>query len=512
MGILTINSNNIEKHLWIWDFLEAERQIGVEQWPKEKIFAYHDKEFKFAALVFVRPRSNSKAESNFKVDYAYEMEGLTKLGAGSFGSVQKISCTLSENRETHLKEISKRNRVVKLEGKSDAESEYALSKKLRHLHLKSPVNGRLVMRNLGEQTLKAYLRNNIKRLSRADRLALTKTLLYVYDEQVIKQNIGHHDLHLSNILININPIEHKKCTANDANFNYELNIIDYGHAKPYSACNPTPDFEKYIAPIINSLWDIPYLPKKIRCTLNNNSNLSDYYNCFCKDELIFSPNSSSQESLDHLMSFLKKLEDINPDLSKELKKIILESIQNSHLNDLKPLKLATIKCRTILNQNNLNDLSFPIVVFGEHHQKQIIFNQIENHCQHLESKGRALLKTSLEQEGKQLCAAVKELREETLNAIYNTQGLSKSNLKACQSICQKLDQKNKKALEIHRDFDYIWAEIAVVLSSLIVLYPLVLTFNYILNKRIGLFSETKASTAVKALDKDFEKLQHLVLN
>ncbi|WP_217423686.1 AarF/UbiB family protein [Legionella micdadei] len=418
------------------------------------------------------------------------------LGSGAFGAVFKISCTISQGKDNRGFQALDKNRVVKFESEYYARREYGAGKYALHLHMKKPIKGRLVMRNLGEKSfaeIESLLTDPHKKL------ALTKELLKAYEEQLIKQQLEHGDLHSRNILVKVNP---------DKNNPFEVNIIDFGlavHIKNGRQSVYLLDFYDYVVPLITRIWKTPETPNMIRKFLAGNHQFNEFVALF--DKVVLSPCKHSQKSLDQLLAFLEKLTISQPRLSEELKKQVLAAVEQSTSTDMQPLQEVVARCRATLHADRIEEPSFPVVVFDNNKERQLLFNQIEEYYHKLEKKGECLCSTSQQEEGKQLCVIVSQLRKKTWEAIDPHNNHGRVQLLECRDFCKSLLEGNKHLLDIRRNNNYIWAEVGVILGSLIVLYPIALGINYLVTRRLGFFTETESAKGAKRLDKDFEALE-----
>lgn len=480
MGQLILNSSNISQNHWVWDFLCQDLRNDQHYWTKNTTYSYKNIEFKFAEDIFARRRKNQK-------NMVFEMLSESRLGSGWYGSVYPISLTISMGKNGF--QARNKNRVVKIQHPQNAIREYNIAYSIQHLHIKRPTQyGYMVMKNLGSMTLSRFLREN--NLSNYQRLDLTKALLKAYKEQVLDLDLYHNDLHRhkNNILVKTN---------SDKSPQYEINIVDYALAEPANKNNENNDFWYGIAKVIYGLWD--EAPKKISDLFNDpvrRFNVSEYYRVF--DDLWLAPPLAAQESVDKLQLFFDNLALSQEKLANSLKAIISKSLATWDVNAINE---AIIKCRAILEQN-IHSPDFPIVNLGNDH----IFNRIENYYNQLEEKAKNLEATEeYQKEGEELSKALKILREKTLDAIYSKENRTEK-IKDCQNYCVKINNEHKKTLEIHRNYNYIFAEIAVILSSLIIFYPLFLGIHYARTGRLGFFSEANSAIVAKELENDIEKL------
>ena len=486
MTKLVLDSTNISQNPWVWDVLEAHRCANSGYMRKGVSFKYNNKVYEFGQDIFVRERK--------KGGYAYELVS-TYVGRGAYGTVNKIACTISLGKNNSGFQVSDKKRVVKFLHPSAATREYAVGKYAPHLHMKKPIGDRLVMRNLGDMTLDSPTN---RPFSRQERLALTKALLKAYKEQLLRPKLIHNDLHGGNILIKVHPEK--------APNQYEVNIIDYGLGKHMVSLRSeeTSDFWS-IAQMIHRFWDISGAPKEVKALFSRYDSplFKEYVEIF--DKIILSPTAHTQKSLDELVSFFEALAD--KVLCNTLKGQILTALAQSTPQNMGPLKEAVIRCRTTLAEHNINKPSFPFVTFEKDKKRQQLFNQIEDYYQELEKKACYLCTTSQRKEGKQLYEVVNRLRKHTLDAVYQTDAKEReAQLLECRSFCKSFLDENQHLLNIRRNSNYVWGEIAVILASLIVLYPVALGINYLCTGRVGFFSETNSVKGAKKLDQDFAGL------
>ncbi len=488
---LYLTSKNIKNYPWIWDFLESEREKGILIWEEQNIYQFQNQYFQFATTIFVRERKNH--------GYAYEMESPDILGSGSFATVAMSLVTLSQGKDEAGFQAENKSRVIKKQPQPFALDEYARSKAHSHLHIKKPTEGRIVLKNLGLTTTE-FLSNYLSSMTLPDRVALSKAILQAYNQQLVEPQIGHNDLYRNNILI--------KTTANSKN-KYQVNIIDYAFARtiPSSETDKTPDFACILF-ILQDLWQSKSMPQRIANLLNDEIRMlkfSEWQHCF--NDLLISPTALCQEPIDNLESFFEKLKGSHQDLAAQLRSIISEALKLSTKDDLKPLKKGVLSCLNQLKINKINTPRFPIAVFDTDSTKQSLYNKIENYYQHIEAKGNFFLPTHAHEEGHNLCEALNDLNSKTLEAIYTPKASQKNQIEICQQSCKNLLKKNKYILETHRNFNYIWAELALIVCSLIVLYPLIIAINYGINGRIGFFSQTKSMIKGRKLEDNFEQLK-----
>ncbi|CAM3137549.1 serine/threonine-protein kinase [Legionella steigerwaltii] len=485
---LIIDSQNIANNEWIWDFLESQRLIGKEIWKPNEVFTYNGTSYTFQQTVFARQRKN------LKQGYAYEMISSARLGSGEFGSVFRISCTISQGK-TNTFQAKDKHRVVKFLDPLNALREYEVARYAEHLHIKAPTQNYLVMKEMPGQTLSRFLSKYS--LTRQQKLDLSIALANAIKEQLIDRKIIHRDLHGDNILIKYDPQSSQKP--------FTVNIIDYGLASYIP--NLTIHRENYdvfsLCELLEWIWaNESNRPKYINQLLYLRSNNILHY--LCLDEIVISPTSQSQEPLDRMFVYLNWLG--NKDLARELRTNLLTALKDSRPNNLALMRQAVDQCIEKLQQHKIDLNTFPYPIFMEDLEKQKLFNDIDAYFRLLENKGKSLKNTPQELEGEQLCAWARNLRQKTYQAAMMPSQDQRKALIDCNEYCKEALKDNKKLLDIHRDYNYIWAEIGVALCSLIVLYPIVGFIHYLATDRFRFFNQTESAAGAQKMEKNFSQL------
>ncbi|MBA2709012.1 MAG: hypothetical protein H0U57_00225 [Tatlockia sp.] len=487
MADIRINSSNIAEYSWLLDFFAEDLNKQIAYWHSNKTYSYKNIKFKFEQDIFPRYRKNSS-------EIAYEMKSFKALGNGVHGYVYPISVTLSYGKNKSGFQAKDKNRVVKVQDSYGARNEYQIAQYAPHLHAKQPHMGYMVMRNLGDSTLENFLKTSV---SRSERLLFTKGLLKAYKEQVVDLNLSHDDLHrhYRNFLVKEVP---------DSPHKFEINIVDYGLAEFLNSNtkNRTPDFSMAIVPIIRAIWNP--LPLKVK-TLINDPKRSDVFSEYEKvfDDLLISPWVKHQIPVDYFQFFLDNLANCNQiELASQLKQYIAEALSTENIDNFNE---SLQKCRALLKENNIS--IFPMIKFEKEPEKYALYNRLEESFQSLQTKANFLKSNeNYQTEGKSLSIALLKLREITLDAIHSPEGRIEK-INECQSFLTQLLNENKKGLEIHRNYNYILAEIAVVLGSLIIFYPLVFGLNYAIRGKLGFFSETNSLAATEEIEQEFEEMK-----
>ncbi|MCW8397961.1 protein kinase [Legionella sp. PATHC038] len=488
---LIIDSQNIAHNEWIWDYLESQRLVGKEVWKPNEVFTYNGTSYTFQQPVFARKRKNPAQ------GYAYEMLSTKRLGAGEYGSVYRISCTMSQGK-TNTFQAKDKHRVVKFLDPHHALNEYEVARYAAHLHIKAPTQHYLVMKEMPGETLFSFLSKYA--LSRQEKLDLSIALAYAIKEQLIDIKIIHRDLHGGNILIKYDP----QSSQNP----FIVNIIDYGIARYIPTL--TVYRENYdafsLCELLEWIWaNESDRPKYINRLLYLRSN--DILDYLCLDEIVISPTSRSQEPLDHMFVYLNKLE--NKELAQELQTNLLTALKGSKANNLALMRQAVQECIDRLQQHKIDLSTFPYPIFIEDLEKQKLFNDINTYFRLLENKGKSLKNTSQELEGEQLCALAHNLRQKTYQAAMMPSHDQRNALVECNEYCKQVLKDNKKLLDIHRDSNYIWAEIGIALCSLIVFYPVVGFIHYLATDRFRFFNQTESAAGAQKIEKNFNQLSTL---
>ena len=504
---LYINSHNIADHEWIWSFLESQRLLGKDLWKKEESFDYNGITYKFQQTVFARQRKNPQH------GYAYEMLSSEKLGNGLYGTVYRIACTISLGKMGYF-QVKNKHRVAKYQTQEKALREYKYACYTDHLHVKAPNQGYMSMRQIQGQTLSLFLKSYT--LTRAERLELTKSLLNAFKAQVVDKNLTHNDLHKDNILIQVHDTPNSRKQ-------FIINMIDYGFATftpkvgldqvNGDLVNQTKSGRngKRLSHTIKEIWNIKEsIPEPITRLFHSGSfSLANYISHF--NEVVVSPSLETQKPLDSMLTYFKRLEQTHLELAQELRNMLLSAVADSDTNQIDLLKKAVWSCKERLRAEQINiDTPFPYPIFISNPKKKHLFNEIYAYFQSLENKGTQLM-GSQKKEGQQLCAVVAHLREKTFNALYVPTSEEHKALIDCGYYCKKLLKENQKLLDIHRNNKYLWAEVGVLLGSLIVLYPLVVGIHYLVTGKLGLFTQTKSAQGAATMEKNFNRLHQMAL-
>ncbi|ETO93978.1 AarF/UbiB family protein [Legionella oakridgensis] len=494
---IQINSTNVAQNEWIWDFLESQRLLGKSIWHQGEKFTYNGTDYTFQQIVFARQRKDPKR------GYAYEMLSSEQLGRGAYGAIYRVACTISLGKNGHFQAQNK-HRVAKYQSHRDALYEFQSARFTDHLHVKVPNQGLMVMREIPGQTLHRFLLSTY--LTRAEKLELTKALLNAFKEQVVDRNLIHNDLHQGNILVHVDNQGPRK--------QFIINVVDYGLANfnPTLYLNkPYTDIANFLSLTIQQLWSSESdWPTPVAQLLNSNSSsLTDYITFF--NEAVASPNPQTQKPLESMLAYLKELEKTHQELASRLKSDLLEAVEHSSSNDVDLLKEAIQHCKESLVKAGIKLDTFPYPIFTNNPQKQQLFNEIYAYFQLLENKGKALMATSHKREGEQLCALVHQLRERTFNAHYLPPEKQKSELVECGNTCKRLLQENQHLLDIHRNTNYIWAEVSVIFCSLIVLYPIIAGIHYAATGRFTFFAQTESAQGATKMEKDFNQLNSIAV-
>ena len=482
---IIINSKNIAQNPWMWDYLEFQRQKNNQNiLLKGTTFKHNNQEYQLGETIIARERKENRG-------YAYEMVSEICLRLEGWGYVMKIACTISQGKNNKFQALNK-NRVVKYT--TLAEEEYAMGQDAKHM--KKPVGHRVVMRNLSDQTLAKFREGNYTNY-RQITLDLTKELLAVYKKQLVDRNLRHDNFSESNVLVKYDP--------ENTSQPFQMDIVDFGSVHPDQRIKRQANHSDLIR-TLRYIWDIPRKPSSVTSFLENSHEFEEYIDFF--EKLVLSPCDHSQRSFDNLLAFFDELGKSNLVLSEQLKNKVLEATKASSAENMQPLRDAIIDCRKLLMEKKIEAPSFPVVIFDENKNRQRLFYQIKQKYDELEQKGLSLCRDpSLSEEGKKLCEVVKQLRTKTLNAIYAPDAQKKTELSECRDLCKELLKENKGLLDIHRDNRYLLAEVGVVLSSLIIFYPVVLGANYLYTGKLGFFGETNSAQAAKYIDEDFAALE-----
>ena len=482
---------------WVWDFLESTPQKTF--WAENQTFTYNGVSFEFEQPIIRRQR---KSEHRAR-GYAYEEIASHPLGHGYYGEVYPITYTLSRDKSGQP-HISDKERVVKIVYlHQDADLEYESAHLTAHLHVKLPERGRMVMKKIkGEMLGDFLLSREEKPLAAKESWALVQAIARAVKEELADKHIRHQDLHSGNILV-----EFDKDTGM-----FHAHIIDYGLAKfseDVDASSVNKDLNQIFSSSMAfhaSLFSAAPYHCKLVLKMSNRMSLDDICSVLEKDVLL-APNEVAQKSLDDIAFYLWKLKSKNKELADRLTKRMREACDASTPQCLEPMRQAFLECQRILYEQGITDSVFSNIIMDSSPEKQRVFNEIFTYFYALYNKGNILKKMGLSKEGEQLQQLALKLRQITCEADRKPTEERHTALMECGQFCKQTLSTNHALLDIHRDKRYLFAEIAVIFSCLIVLYPFVAGFHYYATGRLSFYGQTKTSANAEKLDSDFNKLR-----
>lgn len=494
-----ISLRDIEKNPWLWDFLQTQSKSGVHLWKPNNDYFYQGNLFRFNHLILARVRTNKRQIKLPQDQCAYEeIDTNNLIGRGCHSQVFPIVYTLSTNK-AGVPTIKDKNRVVKYQQKGCyADHEYSMTVQAPHLHVKQPVEGYMVMRRIQGIPLSAL---RTKGFNRKEKLELTKALVLALKTQLVKNHIEHHDLHQNNIIIQITqplPTDEKQ---------FEANIIDFGWAKKMEHQNEGAyyqDWKDLIQLLSSFVWRTGALPESLRSIvrLNHYSIASIESVIHLIHRLSILPNDASLPVLDNIFSYLDQLEKSNAGLAKKLQAIMLDAIEQSTSDDLILLRKGIIDCIELLHTENIMDHVFFESILVHDAKQQLTFLSIFKHLNQIALKGNQLIIQGLLTEGNRLTGLAAHLKKLTFKSAYKP-ALERQNM---LKYCVKSVIAEKKSIDIHRNSKYIYAEIGIILASLIVLYPIIAGLHYLVTGQFTFFGQTSTAHHTEKLINNFEFL------
>lgn len=494
-----ISLRDIENNPWLWDFFQTQSKSGVHFWKPNNDYFYQGNLFRFSHLILARVRTNKRQLKLPQDQCAYEeIDTNNLLGRGCYSQVFPIVYTLSTNK-AGVPTIKDKHRVVKYQQKGRyADHEYLMTVQAQHLHVKQPVEGYMVMRKIDGIPLNAL---STQRLNRKEKLELTKTLVLALKTQLVNNHIEHLDLHQNNIIILMTqplPTDEKQ---------FEANIIDFGWAKKMEHRNEdtySQDWKDLIQLLSSFVWRNGGLPVSLRSIvrLNHYSMASIEHVIHLIHRLSILPNDASLLVLDNIFSYLDQLETSNAGLAKTLQVIMLDAIQQSTSDDLILLRKGILDCMELLHLDNIMDHVFFESILVHDAKQQLAYLSIFKHLNQLALKGNQLIIEGLITEGNRLRDLAAHLKKLTFISAYEPT-LDRQNILKC---CVKLLIAEEKSIDIHRNSNYIYAEIGIILASLIVLYPIIAGLNYLVTGRFTFFGQTSTAHHTEKLMNNFEFL------
>ena len=211
---IIINSTTIQSNPWILDFLESQRTKGIHYWKSNTVYTYNSTSFSFEEPILARQRKDPAK------GYAYEIMQTSPLAKGTYGTIFRISGTISSGK-ANVFQFKNKDRLVKQQDASDADKEYRVSRSVDHLHVKQPQDGFMVMRALKGEPLGSFLAQHS--LSTQEKIKLTKAIFKAYKEQIIDKKLIHNDINMGNIMVETHP--------DSTDEPYTAKMIDFGLAE-----------------------------------------------------------------------------------------------------------------------------------------------------------------------------------------------------------------------------------------------------------------------------------------
>lgn len=491
MNTITITPENIQDNPWIWDFFKSQTQRTLF-WPSNTTFYFGNQTFEFSQPVFARKRTNEAR------GYAFEMVSSQNIGQGVFGQLSKISKTISLDQLNHYS-VKDKNRVVKIQNPYQAIEEYDVGKYATHLHLKYPTKGYLVMSKMPGVTLQDFMANHS--LTRQETMELTRTLLHRFKEQLVDKHIQHHDLHGRNIMVDVHHENGLK--------KFEINFIDFGlavYAPKINLNYYNNDLKWGLIQLIVFLWNSQEgIPLNIHTLIDfTHPTVNQVFEQI--DNIFLSPVPHIQIQLDLYSKYLELLSRTYPDFAQKLKLSMKQAISESTPQDITPIKNLIKSSREQFLSGQGVEPMLPCLVLDANPDRQKIFNHIFQNLKHLADKGQELSKQNFKLEGASLVNAANALWEKTYEATYLNQEEQMKAFSECFRYCKEQMNKHHNVIGAHRNYNYMISEIGIILSSLIVLYPIIAGIHYLVTGRMSFFGQTKSSAAAEAIHNDFNQL------
>lgn len=492
-----------ENFAWLWAFFQNEEAQQRYEWAAKTSYSYQGKTFQFKYPVFASARKEKNKE---REDVFEELSPRPALGKGCFGEVKAIGYTFSKNIHGDL-QVKNNKRVVKYFNHAFyATKEFQAGRNLSHLHMKPPNNRQMVMKEKkGIHLLKPGNKKINPWLVQSDleKLALSRAILLAVKTQIHDNNLVHNDLNVGNILIDKQPL------ANPAS-RFKVSIIDVGLAKTVESDSWLKNRDYYfLSGILACIWAKGPVPLHISkaIALLASRQMTSIEDCLkCLDRVILFPVADSQNRMDILVSQLETIEAGNPVLAAELMEILKTGTNESSSVDLKPVQSTVLICKNRLKENGFFDTAFSETIFHSQPEKQSSINAQFIAIHALKAKAKALKTMNLLQESEELLQLTRFLQKELIKVSENPQFENSSNWIKCKNRCEIALDKNQNLLKIRRNHNYIFAEIAVILASLVVLYPIMLGLNYLVTQNWGFFTQTETSKSAEIIKDNFFKL------
>lgn len=501
-------------------FFDDQAKLGIHVWQKGQIYTFRDSTtFQFTQDVVQRKRKEGK------IGFRYEFISDKKLGKGNFGTVFEIAGTLAlEPHKIHYKQAGyhDKTRVVKIQTHDPyqfpvekAITEYELTKKATHLAVKEPtiqdIRSYSVMKKIKGRELFDVITDDLDGthpLTIQQRIDLTQALVNALKKQVTDKGIIHRDLKGENIFVDFtDPIA--------------ATIFDFGLS--VVADQPdgrSPGSPPYAAP---EIWEQRkqtvkmdvFSMARIIALLWHVDTASYTYSTFREFAL-----NATHVDLSTLFIGLPELNKANQDIIRDtLKQMVLNDTHSRFSVDQAIAgfaKLTPQKTYLDYEQNRASlaaafDLTSPsrVALLNEivpESKKRIahILQQIEI----LKGKVDNLNSRQEKDVARTLANLAAELERKMRDLQYKSTQEYGNDVLTIIHECQELIRDNKDAFAVHRDDKYLWANVALGIAGLGLIYLAAIMVHKKMTGNYLFFNQTKTASMVEAVEKSMSLLEN----
>lgn len=500
-------------------FFDDQAMLGVQVWKKEQTYSFKDNStFQFTQDVIQRKRKEGK------VGLRYEFISDKQLGKGNFGTVFEIAGTLAlEPGKIRYKQAGYNNktRAVKIQTHNPANypmkraiTEYQLNKRATHLAVKEPTIQNLtsysVMKKIKGKELIDIITDDLtgkKPLTIQQRIDLTKAIVKALKEQVTDKGIIHRDLKGENIFVNFSDPP----TATIFDFGLSVVADEPDGRTPGTPAYAAPEIwkkrEQTVKIDVFSMARVLALLWHVDTTSYEYSNYADF------------EHNAMNVNLSSLFIGLPELNRVNQHIIRNtLKEMLLPDASSRFSVDQAIIEFAKLEPQKVALDHGRNR-AFWAETFEWNTPSQItLLNEIVP-----ESKKRIArilkqidilkgkvdnLNSRQQNEVAQKLANLATELEQKMRALQHksTKEYGQDVLFIIQD-CQKLIRDNKDAFVVHRDDKYLWANVALGIAGLGLIYLAAIMVHKKMTGSYLFFNQTKTTSMVEVVEKSMLHLE-----
>lgn len=527
----TLSAKNAEK---LYAFFNAQYQQSIDTWSKDSTYVFADgSRFSFSSNVVMRLRKEGK------VGVRYEFVSDRLLGKGQFGMVYQVEGTFSISKDSfRFKEHGSngKTRAIKIQHHNyrrpqhQALHEYYLSKKASHLAIKQPTFEKKGNNSVSYTVMNKLKGVELRKIIQADqlgnrtltlkeRIELSKALLIALKEQVTDNGIIHRDIKPENILVDMstNPI-----TVNIIDFGLSTNADHADGIFPGTPLYQAPEMWDQVsqsckadvfsmARLIAELWhDKTILELETVGTsehARNNAHNVSLHTLFTgiseldeKDRFIiratlagmFLADSNQRYSIEQAIKLFSQV-GLKP----------AQNIDEEAIEVLPPANLVPT-----IEQNIENN-----AILTRYHTQSILrIEAILAQIKLLRKHEIDLINRDSVDVAEKLGRLATDIEEKMNQLKYMSLTNYNQSVEHYAADCQTLINNSKEDFANHRNINYIWANIALAIAGLGVVYLTAGVINLALTRGNDFlfFKETKTSSLVRSVEKNLDEMGQLM--